>query len=163
MKEINNKKGFTLVELLAVIVILAVLVLLAVPSVLKMMDTARKNAFVTEAQSFIDGAKLAYAQAAMDGSSQTCFTIATKGTCSVTTGSASNSPDDCKAATGVWTYSVGDFTDKNFTGYNGKVTIAATGSAHTITVSNGKYSITAGTSGTLKADTAYAAATTSCP
>ena len=57
----KTKKGFTLVELLAVIVILAILVLLAVPSVLKMMDSAKENAFKIEAENIINGAKLKFA------------------------------------------------------------------------------------------------------
>ncbi len=57
----KKKKGFTLVELLAVIVILAVLVLLAVPSVLKMMDGAKANAFKIEAENIGKAAKAAYA------------------------------------------------------------------------------------------------------
>lgn len=51
MKRINNKKGFTLVELLAVIAILAILVLIAVPNVLRMYRNARKDTFATEAKS----------------------------------------------------------------------------------------------------------------
>ena len=63
----TKKKGFTLVELLAVIVILAVLVLLAVPSVIKMMDNSKKNVFGVEANSIASSAKLAYAQDLLDG------------------------------------------------------------------------------------------------
>ena len=55
-----NKKGFTLIELLAVIVILAILILLAMPSVLSIMENARKNSLVTEAESIINAAKTAY-------------------------------------------------------------------------------------------------------
>lgn len=43
-----NKKGFTLVELLAVIAILAILVIIALPNVLSMYNQARKDTFVTE-------------------------------------------------------------------------------------------------------------------
>ena len=43
-----KKKGFTLVELLAVIAILAILVIIALPNVLSMYNEARKNAFTTE-------------------------------------------------------------------------------------------------------------------
>ena len=43
-----NKKGFTLVELLAVIAILAILVLVAVPNVLGMFNKAKKDTFLTE-------------------------------------------------------------------------------------------------------------------
>ena len=46
----NNKKGFTLVELLAVIAILAILVIIALPNVIRLYKDAKKNAFVTEAQ-----------------------------------------------------------------------------------------------------------------
>ena len=46
-----KKKGFTLVELLAVIAILAILVIIALPNVLGMFNSAKKNTFVTEVQS----------------------------------------------------------------------------------------------------------------
>ena len=46
-----NKKGFTLVELLAVIAILAILVIIAMPNVLDMFNKAKEDAFMTEAQS----------------------------------------------------------------------------------------------------------------
>ena len=45
-----KKKGFTLVELLAVIAILAILVILALPNVLGMFNDAKKSTFITEAQ-----------------------------------------------------------------------------------------------------------------
>ena len=45
-----KKKGFTLVELLAVIAILAILVIIALPNVLKMFNDAKKNSFLTEAK-----------------------------------------------------------------------------------------------------------------
>ena len=46
----KNNKGFTLVELLAVIAILAILVIIALPNVLKMFNDAKKNSFLTEAK-----------------------------------------------------------------------------------------------------------------
>ena len=46
----NNKRGFTLVELLAVIVILGVITLIAVTSVIPRMNSARKNAFLDDAK-----------------------------------------------------------------------------------------------------------------
>ena len=45
-----NKKGFTLVELLAVIAILAILVIIALPNVLSMFNSAKKDTFLTEAK-----------------------------------------------------------------------------------------------------------------
>ena len=49
----KNKKGFTLVELLAVIAILAILVIMALPAVLKMYSQARKDSFTNEANVII--------------------------------------------------------------------------------------------------------------
>ena len=43
-----KKKGFTLVELLAVIAILAILVIIALPNVMGMFRNAKKNSFATE-------------------------------------------------------------------------------------------------------------------
>ena len=44
----KNKKGFTLVELLAVIAILAILVIMALPAVLRMFEKARIDSFTNE-------------------------------------------------------------------------------------------------------------------
>ena len=53
-----NKKGFTLVELLAVIAILALLVIIALPNVLSMFNNAKKDLFLTEAKNvFKESAK----------------------------------------------------------------------------------------------------------
>lgn len=52
-----KKKGFTLVELLAVIAILAILVVIAMPNVLGMFNSAKSNTFVTEVQTMMDTAK----------------------------------------------------------------------------------------------------------
>ena len=46
----NNKKGFTLVELLAVIVILAIILVIAVPQIMKTIDSARLGAFRSTAK-----------------------------------------------------------------------------------------------------------------
>lgn len=69
MKKLNlkNKKGFTLVELLAVIVVLAIIILIAMPSVLSSMEKARKNSFAVEANEVIRAAQTAYADAVMNG------------------------------------------------------------------------------------------------
>ena len=52
-----NKKGFTLVELLAVIVILALIMGIAVVSIGGVLDSAKKNTFKETAASIIDGVK----------------------------------------------------------------------------------------------------------
>ena len=56
----KNKKGFTLVELLAVIAILAVLVIIALPNVMKLFRGARKDTFLNEVKSMLTGAESAY-------------------------------------------------------------------------------------------------------
>jgi prepilin-type N-terminal cleavage/methylation domain-containing protein len=71
MKKKTNRKGFTLVELLAVIVILAILILLAMPTALRIMADARKDAFAIEAQSIISAAQTAYVTEGRTGA--TCF------------------------------------------------------------------------------------------
>lgn len=50
----NNKKGFTLVELLAVIVILAIIALIATPIILNVIDDAKTNAAKNSAYGYID-------------------------------------------------------------------------------------------------------------
>ena len=56
MKKINNNHGFTLVELLAVIVVLAIVMLLAVQAVLPQMEKARRQTLALDAQTAIEAA-----------------------------------------------------------------------------------------------------------
>ena len=53
----KNKTGFTLVELLAVIVILGVLLLIAVPAVTNIIDNTKKKAFITDCKAYLQAAK----------------------------------------------------------------------------------------------------------
>ena len=48
-----KKRGFTLVELLAVIAILAILVIMALPAVLRMFEKARVDSFTNEINTII--------------------------------------------------------------------------------------------------------------
>ena len=48
-----NKKGFTLVEILAVMVILAMLLLLAIPAITRQVELARKKAFIEDANTVL--------------------------------------------------------------------------------------------------------------
>jgi type IV pilus assembly protein PilA len=51
-----KKKGFTLVELLAVIAILAILVIIALPNVMGMFNQAKLNSFTTELKDIYNAA-----------------------------------------------------------------------------------------------------------
>ncbi len=62
-----NKKGFTLVELLAVIAILAILVIIALPNVLKMFNDAKKNSFLTETKTIYSEVSKKYISESMKG------------------------------------------------------------------------------------------------
>ena len=55
-----KKRGFTLVELLAVIAILAILVIMALPAVLKMFNQARKDSFTNEVNTILRTARQQY-------------------------------------------------------------------------------------------------------
>lgn len=77
MKKIMNKKGFTLVELLAVIVILAVIILVAMNAVIPQMEKARKNAFKTEAETYLKAAQTYYTATKMSGGNYDCVTLTT--------------------------------------------------------------------------------------
>ena len=54
----KKKKAFTLIELLAVIIILGVLMIIAVPSVTKYISDSRKSSYITTARNVIDGARI---------------------------------------------------------------------------------------------------------
>ena len=66
-----NKKGFTLVELLAVIAILAILVIIALPNVLKMFNDSKKNSFLTEAKTLYSEVSKKYISENMKGNKLT--------------------------------------------------------------------------------------------
>ena len=62
-----KNKGFTLVELLAVIAILALLVIIALPNVLKMFNQAKKDTFLTEAKTIYKEISKKYISETMRG------------------------------------------------------------------------------------------------
>lgn len=55
-----NKKGFTLVELLAVIVVLAIIMIVAVPAVINTMNDAQKGTFKLYAERVLNKAQEKY-------------------------------------------------------------------------------------------------------
>lgn len=60
-----NKKGFTLVELLAVIVILAILIIFAMPAVISTMETARAGTFKNEINALVSEYETAFSREGM--------------------------------------------------------------------------------------------------
>ena len=76
MKKLN-KKGFTLVELLAVIAILAILMLLVMPNILNMFKEGKKSSFVTQAQSIYKAAEQKFISESIKTPGSYTFTNAT--------------------------------------------------------------------------------------
>jgi type IV pilus assembly protein PilA len=58
-KQLNNEKGLTLIELLAVIVILAIIAAIAVPAIGKVINNSRDKAILADASNILAGAKIA--------------------------------------------------------------------------------------------------------
>ena len=71
-KKVNKKKNtkkkgaFTLIELLAVIIILGVIMVIAIPSITKQVTESRKSSYVTTAKRIVDGAKTIVNSAELD-------------------------------------------------------------------------------------------------
>lgn len=52
MKQMNNKKGFTLVELLAVVIIMAIIALIATPNIISLLERSKRTDFIGDAKEF---------------------------------------------------------------------------------------------------------------
>ena len=68
-----KNKGFTLVELLAVIAILAILVIVAMPNVLGMFNQAKVSSFTTEVQKLMDAATTTFTKDALLNNGKTVY------------------------------------------------------------------------------------------
>ena len=68
----KRSNGFTLVELLAVIVILAVIILIAVTAVIPRMNKAKKKAFIDEVLMYLKAGHEIYVE---NGDTQSCFDL----------------------------------------------------------------------------------------
>ncbi len=64
---LKNKKGFTLVELLAVIVILAIILAIAVPSISSMITNSKKSSFEANVKMIITGISYQMLEATANG------------------------------------------------------------------------------------------------
>lgn len=144
MKMLKNKSGFTLVELLAVIVILAVIILIASSNVLAQMDKARKNALAIEGNTLINSAKNAYQNGILEGS--------------ITTGQACFSLE--------YLYREGLFSKGSKDQYTGSVLVKPDGSGKVVTytfwISNGSYMVTGETGTTGSGATNASSASSTC-
>ena len=69
-----NKKGFTLVELLAVIAILAILVIIALPNIMGMFNDARKSSFSTEVKQIYKVAQQQWVSDSLFATSEKVYT-----------------------------------------------------------------------------------------
>ena len=78
MKIKGNKKGFTLVELLAVIVVLAIIMIIAIPAVVESMNNARKGSFKIYAQRALGNAESTFQSEDLLGTLPTSNTDANK-------------------------------------------------------------------------------------
>ena len=74
-----NKKGFTLVELLAVIAILAILVIIALPNVMGMFRSAKKNSFITEIKEIYKTAESTWMSESMFNTNEVTYSRCTSG------------------------------------------------------------------------------------
>ena len=93
----KNRKGFTLVELLAVIVILANIMIIAIPSVLGTLETARQKTFVEYVTRVMEAGQNQYLTQVSAGTLNT-----QSGECSAATATTKQ----CVDSNGVYFYSV---------------------------------------------------------
>lgn len=121
-----NKKGFTLVELLAVIAILAILVIIALPNVLSMFNTAKQNSFLTEVKEVFSTAQKQFMSDTTNGGASTKVTY------------SNNLSTACTSTKKLEMQ--GNATDGGSLSYS--ITLDSQGYVKRISVSNGTYSYT---------------------
>lgn len=75
MNVLNKKSGFTLVELLAVIIVLAIIMLIAVNSALPLIGQARTGAFASSANIIIESVQTAVLADEINGKKFDCYSV----------------------------------------------------------------------------------------
>lgn len=133
MKLKNNKKGFTLVELVIVIAVIAILAAVLIPTFATVIANANKSALQSEASNLYTGILVEYAE---DGFEQYCKDFAGDED-SVTITLAKESTDTILKS-GMKHYNEDTATFLTYVSEGTKVVINKTG---TITVSNDKYTV----------------------
>jgi type IV pilus assembly protein PilA len=68
-----NRKGFTLVELLAVIAILAILIIVVLPNIVSIFNQSKKEAFLIEVKSIFNSADVSYMKQSIEESNTIVF------------------------------------------------------------------------------------------
>ncbi len=74
-RKLKNQKGFTLIEIIAVLIILGILAAIAVPKYMDMMDDAKKQALEGAVAEGMSTMSLAYAKEMMANGSATMTAI----------------------------------------------------------------------------------------
>ena len=77
----KSKRGFTMVELLAVIAIVAVLAIIVLPNVLNMFNDAKKNTFETELKNIYNAAEKEYVNDSLSSSGNKVYSFCKNGDC----------------------------------------------------------------------------------
>lgn len=130
MKKLN-KKGFTLVELLAVIVILALLIVVVANTALPAMNNAKKNSLEVYAERVVNQAKALHASAQVDINSVK---------------KADGATNACTQNSGVYTCTFANISEVMGADTDSTYTIVS-GSPVVVTYSGGKYTVTGKISG----------------
>lgn len=136
MKKLN-KKGFTLVELLAVIVVLALIMVLVLPNVMDSMNSAKQQTFLLYANRMLDAAMSKRASDELAGNASDCYLIST-----LNNGNTNKYTGKVVYDTSTQKYKISMYDDNYQIGFSDK----------TVTLSDGKSGVADKKDGVTSAD-----------
>jgi type IV pilus assembly protein PilA len=114
-KQLNNEKGLTLIELLAVIVILAIIAAIAVPAIGNIIGNSKDKAILADAANVLAGAKIARTDGACKTAADTGDTDGDNCTSVELTGYVENAKGTYSASynpsTNIWTVNYSDLAN----------------------------------------------------